>query len=755
MECVASDRSSRVIPQGVGAPPYSVYSSKNGKLMCIQVQLLDDTVSVFHLGHRSVGAALYEEVFRHLNVIETDYFGLQFLDVDGCRRWLEKSKSILKQLTACKSQPHLYFIVKFYTPNPVDLEEEYTRYLFALQIKRDLASGELMCSENTAAVLASYIVQSECGDFCSEDYPDHTYLSSARFVPQQSVQFERKVMENHKKLVGMMPAESDIALLETARRCEFYGVKFHQAKDVEGTAVNLAVLHLGIKVYHQLYCVNTFSWAKVRKLCFKRKHFVVKLHAETYGLYGDAVSFVFESRHECKMFWKKCVEHHAFFRCAEICRMPKGRSRLLFAKGCSFRYDGRTQKQLVEYLREHVRKREPFSRPVLSGLNRSNVKQYALPLIPFDESSAMASQSDSEFDSSYSSYANYKPKRSVAKEGAAVPSRATCHTLPKSKKPSCVDQLPSDATISDFKFVTCDAHPRSEMFIYDTTEGLRDEEDDRPKTWSIQTAQDQENVSQGSYHLSETELLAQQSSSRNMSTSAESAVALGIGPLVTFDRARPKSTESLKSHSVSFAEGVTVCPEAAAPSGSCPPDGDVIVAKQKPIPPPKPKLGLGNLKTAMPVRWPVDICADPRYAVVKHKVLDGDIPYTLHIRELRMTKPNEPLPPPPPFSPVQDVLATGSFRQYTANAAATAREVGRPSSSDEVPFQGNSLPTNFVTFKGAEMTAAPSAVRCTDRNSGAQSGNDDSGKPSSASSSSTTTTTTSVTTYIKTLSSEV
>ncbi|KFD67753.1 hypothetical protein M514_20048 [Trichuris suis] len=81
---------------------------------------------------------------------------------------------------------------------------------------------------------------------------------------------------------GMMPAESDIALLETARRCEFYGIKFHQAKDVEGTAVSLTVLHLGLKVYHQLYCVNTFSWAKVRKLCFKRKHFLVKLHPETY-----------------------------------------------------------------------------------------------------------------------------------------------------------------------------------------------------------------------------------------------------------------------------------------------------------------------------------------------------------------------------------------------------------------------------------------------------------------------------------------
>lgn len=64
-------------------------------------------------------------------------------------------------LQVCLSQvePVLRFCVKFYTPDPAQLEEEYTRYLFALQIKRDLAHGCLMCNDNTAALMASYIVQ--------------------------------------------------------------------------------------------------------------------------------------------------------------------------------------------------------------------------------------------------------------------------------------------------------------------------------------------------------------------------------------------------------------------------------------------------------------------------------------------------------------------------------------------------------------------------------------------------------------------
>ena len=56
-------------------------------------------------------------------------------------------------------EPLLRFCVKFYTPDPAQIEEEYTRYLFSLQIKRDLGTGLLQCNDNTAALMASYIVQ--------------------------------------------------------------------------------------------------------------------------------------------------------------------------------------------------------------------------------------------------------------------------------------------------------------------------------------------------------------------------------------------------------------------------------------------------------------------------------------------------------------------------------------------------------------------------------------------------------------------
>ena len=83
--------------------------------------------------------------------------------------WLDVDKQMCHQIglsslcfnspSSSLQEPLLRFCVKFYTPDPAQIEEEYTRYLFSLQIKRDLATGLLQCNDNTAALMASYIVQ--------------------------------------------------------------------------------------------------------------------------------------------------------------------------------------------------------------------------------------------------------------------------------------------------------------------------------------------------------------------------------------------------------------------------------------------------------------------------------------------------------------------------------------------------------------------------------------------------------------------
>ncbi|XP_071517812.1 FERM, ARHGEF and pleckstrin domain-containing protein 1 isoform X1 [Panulirus ornatus] len=384
---------------GVRTPP-TTPKKVGGKMLAVKILMLDDTYTLFQIQSKALASVLLEQVCRQLNLLESDYFGLEYTD-GNTRYWLDLEKPMNRQVCLSQVEPVLRFCVKFYTPDPAQLEEEYTRYLFALQIKRDLAHGCLMCNDNTAALMASYIVQAECGDFVEEDYPDHRYLSLYKFVPFQDQELERKIMENHKKHVGMTPAAADLNLLETARRCELYGIKMHPAKDNEGVPLNLAVAHMGVLVFQNYTKINTFSWAKIRKLSFKRKRFLTKLHPEGYlpyggrwpeGYYKDIVEFFFDGRNECKNFWKKCVEHHGFFRCSQVKKVPRQKTRVL-SRGSSFRYSGRTQKQVQEFVRDNYVKRAPFQRSqsfrhspsVHTSVSNVGMSISAQPLLPLGD----------------------------------------------------------------------------------------------------------------------------------------------------------------------------------------------------------------------------------------------------------------------------------------------------------------------------------------------------------------------------------
>ncbi|KAA8589267.1 hypothetical protein FQN60_012632 [Etheostoma spectabile] len=285
-------------------------SKGHGRELQIRVQGLDDSQEFFDIDPKAIGQVLLSEVFRRGNLIESDYFGLEFQNMQMNWVWLEPTKPVIRQ--ARRPANTLFRLsVKFFPPDPGQLQEEYTRYLFSLQMKRDLMEGMLICTENTGALLASHLVQ---------------YFQ----------------------------------ILEIARKLEMYGVRFHPAADREGTKINLAVAHMGLQVFQGHTKINTFNWSKIRKLSFKRKRFLIKLHPEVHGPHQDTLEFMMASRDQCKIFWKICVEYHSFFRLFDQ-PQPKSKT-ILFTRGSSFRYSGRTQKQLVDYARENGAKRTPYQR---------------------------------------------------------------------------------------------------------------------------------------------------------------------------------------------------------------------------------------------------------------------------------------------------------------------------------------------------------------------------------------------------------
>ncbi|XP_026160750.1 FERM, ARHGEF and pleckstrin domain-containing protein 2 isoform X1 [Mastacembelus armatus] len=331
-------------------------SKSHGRGLQIRVQGLDDSQEFFDIDPKALGQPLLTEVFHRGNLIESDYFGLEFQNMQMNWVWLEPTKPIMKQVRR-PANTLFRLSVKFFPPDPGQLQEEYTRYLFSLQMKRDLMEGRLICTENTGALLASHLVQSEIGDY--DDIADRDFLRMNKLLPYQE-KVQERIMELHRRHLGQTPAESDFQILEIARKLEMYGVRFHPAADREGTKINLAVAHMGLQVFQGHTKINTFNWSKIRKLSFKRKRFLIKLHPEVHGPHQDTLEFMMASRDECKIFWKICVEYHSFFRLFDQ-PQPKSKA-ILFTRGSSFRYSGRTQKQLVEYVRENGAKRTPYQR---------------------------------------------------------------------------------------------------------------------------------------------------------------------------------------------------------------------------------------------------------------------------------------------------------------------------------------------------------------------------------------------------------
>ncbi|KAM9710069.1 FERM, ARHGEF and pleckstrin domain-containing protein 1 [Menidia menidia] len=327
-----------------------------GRHITVRVRMLDDTEELFDVSQKASGKVLFDLVCSHMNLIEGDYFGLEFQNHQKMVVWLDHIKPIIKQLRRPK-HTILRFSVKFFPPDHAQLLEELTRYLFALQIKQDLSCGRLTCNDSSAALMVSHIIQSEIGDF--EESHCRSHLLNNNYIPDQMPLID-KIMEFHSKHIGQTPAESDYQLLEVARKLEMYGIRLHPAKDREGSRLNLAVAHTGVLVFQAHTRINAFNWSKIRKLSFKRKRFLIKLRPDLNSSYQDTLEFLMASRDCCKIFWKICVEYHAFFRLFEE---PKPKPKpVLFTRGSSFRFSGRTQKQVMDYVKESEFKKIPFER---------------------------------------------------------------------------------------------------------------------------------------------------------------------------------------------------------------------------------------------------------------------------------------------------------------------------------------------------------------------------------------------------------
>ncbi|XP_072884563.1 protein 4.1-like isoform X18 [Hemitrygon akajei] len=315
--------------------------AKKPKTMQCKVTLLDETEFQCDVERHSKGHELFTKVCQHLNLLEKDYFGLAFWDSTSQRSWLDLTKEIKKQMQG--SPWDFTFNVKFYPPDPAQLTEDITRYYLCLQLRQDIITGCLPCSFVTLALLGSYTVQSELGEYDPELHGTN-YVSEFKLAPNQTKELEEKIMELHKTHRAMTPAEADLQFLENAKKLSMYGVDFHPAKDLEGVDIMLGVSSGGLLVYKDRLRINRFAWPKVLKISYKRSSFFIKIRPGEDQC-ESTIGFKLSNYRAAKKLWKVCVENHTFFRLTT----PESSAKAKFLSlGSKFRYSGRTQAQTRE-----------------------------------------------------------------------------------------------------------------------------------------------------------------------------------------------------------------------------------------------------------------------------------------------------------------------------------------------------------------------------------------------------------------------
>ncbi|XP_065285875.1 FERM domain-containing protein 5 isoform X2 [Dermacentor albipictus] len=359
------------------------------------IRLLDDSeVLQCDFQHLCKGQYILDYVCNALNLLEKDYFGLRYVDSHKQRHWLDLTKPVIKQVKGMN--PIVFcFRVKFYPQDPFRLKEEITRYQIFLQLRRDLLHGRLYCPPNDSAFLAALIIQSELGDYDSEEHGDN-YVSEFKLLLKQTPRLEEKIAEIHQQqLRGQVPAVAEANFLRKACLLDTYGVDPHPVKDHKGNQLYLGINYAGILTFqgsrktHHFKCLQgwsncaiyaillqfdlpapgcahssaicaTMQKPDIQRINYEGKMFIIHLmFPEKKHLMG----FKCPTQSACHHLWKCAVEQCYFYTIPSSSEVPSVTTGGgFFSRGSRLRYSGRVEREVMDDMKNIRRDPPQFQR---------------------------------------------------------------------------------------------------------------------------------------------------------------------------------------------------------------------------------------------------------------------------------------------------------------------------------------------------------------------------------------------------------
>lgn len=157
-------------------------------------------------------------------------------------------------------------------------------------------------TENFSKIIANFL-QVEYGNYYSHSTSDPAYMTLLKsFNTDLNL---NQIIAEHEDLANIDHSVCDSNILDLAASMNCYGMSKYQTAEANRY---ISVSSIGIILLtDQNEKKLIIDWQKLRKISFHKEYLLLKERV------GETIKYRMTNRNQAKLFWKLCVETHAFF----------------------------------------------------------------------------------------------------------------------------------------------------------------------------------------------------------------------------------------------------------------------------------------------------------------------------------------------------------------------------------------------------------------------------------------------------------
>ncbi|KAH9283186.1 FERM domain-containing protein 3 [Echinococcus granulosus] len=341
----------------------------------VTVSLLEnDCFITIWVPEQASGRWLLEEVCKKQAVLpEIEYFGLRYISCEllssPSKHWMNPVKLVRPQLK--HTNPLMVsFRIKHYPPDPFsDFKLDKSKYLLFHQLHRDFLSGRLIAPHEDLIRLAAFFIQVTLGDAsemaasmlslqspsASTRTDSSTYLSNYRALHNtSSKKNELEILEEHRKLEGVLPSEAAAEAIRIALRQPSYGLepfKVQLTKRKDSRPVHIGLTHEGVAEFLGSKRAHLFKWAEIDQFFYSGKNFIIrhqKAASKRQKSAHEITEYKCESRAIASELWSWALERKLFFTLEKSSIVkPITTKYKFFSRRHTFTFAGRCHSELM------------------------------------------------------------------------------------------------------------------------------------------------------------------------------------------------------------------------------------------------------------------------------------------------------------------------------------------------------------------------------------------------------------------------